>query len=289
MQKTLSLGAIGLKGWSLPDSIALAGQAGFDSIAIDIAETQSLVAEKGIAHVRDLFARAHVKPAFWSLGFSWADDAQRPAGLEGLPAKIEVANQLGVPLAASGVSPASDDREYAENLPYHAERLRPVAEALKAGGVRLALEFIGPLHYRAGRRYEFAYSMPRLLELTKLVGTDNLGLTLDIWHLWTSGGSNADLDTISRSDVDIVHVNDAPAGIDRDEQHDLVRKLPLETGVLEIVPFMQKLQAMGFDGPVMPEPFSKPLEELAAQDPLAAAKRTLDSLDAVWEKAGLNA
>jgi sugar phosphate isomerase/epimerase len=289
MQKTLSLGAIGLKGWSLPDSIELASKAGFDSIAIDIAETQVLVAEKGIDHVRSLFSRANVKPGFWSLGFSWADDAQRPAGLEGLPAKIEVANQLGVPLAASGVAPASDDRDYAENLPYHAERLRPVAEALKAGGVRLALEFIGPLHYRAGRTYEFAYSMPRLLELTKLVGTGNLGLTLDIWHLWTSGGSNADLDTITVNDVDIVHVNDAPAGIDRDEQQDLVRKLPLETGVLEIVPFMQKLQAMGFDGPVMPEPFSKPLEELAARDPLAAAKQTLDSLDAVWEKAGLNA
>ena len=289
MQKTLSLGAIGLKGWSLPDSVDLAGKAGFDSVVIDITEAQALAAEKGIDHVRELFAKANVKPAFWSLGFSWADDAQRPGGLEGLPAKIEIANQLGVPLAASGVSPASDDRDYAENLPYHAERLRPVAEALNAGGVRLALEFIGPLHYRAGRTYEFAYSMPRLLELTKLVGTGNLGLTLDIWHLWTSGGSNADLDTITLSDVDIVHVNDAPAGIDRDEQQDLVRKLPLETGVLEIVPFMQKLKSLGFEGPVMPEPFSKPLEELAAQDPLAAAKKTIESLDELWAKAGLNA
>lgn len=288
MQKTLSLGAIGLKGWSLADSIDLAGKAGFDSIAIDLGEVQTIVADKGIDHVRDLFARANVKPAFWSLGFSWADDEQRPAGLAALPAKLELANQLDVPLAASGVSPASDERDYAENLPYHVERLRPVAEALKAGGVQLALEFIGPLHYRANRTYEFAYNMPRLLELSHAVGTGNLALTLDIWHLYTSGGANDDLDSIALSDVGIVHVNDAPVGIDRDEQQDLVRELPLETGVLDIIPFMQKLKALGFAGPVMPEPFSKPLEDLAAQDPLAAAKKTVESLNALWAKAGLN-
>ncbi|MGH2548572.1 MAG: sugar phosphate isomerase/epimerase family protein [Thermomicrobiales bacterium] len=288
MQKTLSLGAIGLKGWSLADSIELAGNAGFDSVSIDLADVQPVVDAKGIGFVRDLFARANVKPAFWNLGFSWADDEQRPVGLAALPKRIDLANQLGVPLAASGVSPASDDRDYAENLPYHIERLRPVAEALKAGGVQLALEFIGPLHYRAGRTYEFAYNMPRLLELTHGVGTGNLGLTLDIWHLYTSGGVNDDLDSIALSDVGIVHVNDAPVGIDRDEQQDLVRELPLVTGVLEIVPFMQKLKALGFDGPVMPEPFSKPLEELAAQDPLAAAKATVDSLNELWVQAGLD-
>ncbi len=206
-----------------------------------------------------------------------ADEAER----------MELANHLGVPLAASGVSPASDERDYAANLAYHAERLRQVADMLEAGGVRLALEFIGPLHYRANKKFEFAYSMDRLMELIRRVGSDKLSLTLDIWHLYTSGGTNADLTAITANDVGIVHVNDAPEGIARDDHYDLKRELPLATGVLEIVPFMQSLQTMGFDGPVMPEPFSAPLEELAAVDPLAAAQRTADSLNDLWKLAKL--
>lgn len=287
MQKNLSLGAIGLKGWSLSDSIELAAKAGFDSLAFDLNEAQALARDKGVAHVRALFSDAGVKPGFWNLGFNWVDDGDRAVGIQNLPGRMELANQLGVPLAASGVSPASDERDYAENLAYHAERLRQVADMLEAGGVRLALEFIGPLHYRANKKFEFAYSMDRLMELIRRVGSDQLSLTLDIWHLYTSGGTNADLTAITANDVGIVHVNDAPEGIARDDHYDLKRELPLATGVLEIVPFMQSLQAMGFDGPVMPEPFSAPLEELAAVDPLAAAQRTADSLNDLWKLAKL--
>ena len=287
MLKTLSLGAIGLRGVPVVAAIELAEASGFDAISVDIAELQMLVGDRGIDTVRSLFASAGVRPGFWGLPFSWADDAKRAEGLKALPAQMEIANQLGVPLAASGVSPTSDERDYAENLAFHTPKLREVGEALKAGGVRLAMEFIGPKTIRREHKYEFAYSMPRLLGLIDAAGTGNIGLTLDIWHLYTSGGTTADLDHLARDQIGIVHVNDAPAGIDGDEQQDLVRALPLATGVLDIVPFMQKLKALGFDGPVMPEPFSKSLEELAASDPLAAANETARSMNALWDAAGL--
>ena len=44
---------------------------------------------------------------------------------------------------------------------------------------------------------------------------------------------------------------------------------------------------LGFDGPVMPEPFSKALEDLAAADPLAAAIETARSMNELWAAAGL--
>lgn len=287
MQKTLSLAAIGLRDVPVVQAIELARASGFDSLAVDIAELQMLVGDLGIDAVRSLFESAGVKPGFWGLPFSWVDDEKRAAGLEALPAQMDVARQLGVLLAASGVSPVSDERDYAENLAWHAPRLREVGDALKAGGVRLAMEFIGPKTIRREHTYEFAYSMPRILELIDKAGTGNIGLTLDIWHLYTSGGVNADLDGLTRDQIGIVHVNDAPAGIDRDDQQDLVRALPLATGVLNIVEFMQKLQKLGFDGPVMPEPFSKTLDELANVDPLAAAKETARSMNELWIAAGL--
>ncbi len=287
MQKTLSLAAIGLRGVPVVQAVELASAAGFDSLAVDINELQMLVGDLGIDAVRSVFESAGVTPGFWGLPFSWADDEKRTAGLEALPAQLDVAQKLGVPLAASGVSPVSDERDYAENLAWHAPKLREVGEVLKAGGVRLALEFIGPKTIRKDHKYEFAYSLPRMLELIDAAGTGNIGTTLDIWHLYTSGGTNADLDTLPLDRVDIVHVNDAPTGIDRDEQQDLVRALPLATGVLDIVGFMQRLQKIGFNGPVMPEPFSKALDDLAAIDPLAAAKETARSMNELWSAAGL--
>lgn len=123
------------------------------------------------------------------------------------------------------------------------------------------------------------------MELAASIGAGNVGLLLDAWHLYESGGDVSAMDQITAKDVIAVHVNDAPAGIPRDEQQDLVRALPMETGVIDIVPFMRKLQELGYDGPVMAEPFSKRLEEIAAHDPVAAARETKLSLDKLWAAA----
>jgi sugar phosphate isomerase/epimerase len=57
-------------------------------------------------------------------------------------------------------------------------------------------------------------------------------------------------------------VNDAPVGIDVDAQLDNVRRLPGETGVIDIAGFLQALAQIGYDGPVVPEPFSQRLRDL---------------------------
>ena len=115
--------------------------------------------------------------------------------------------------------------------------------------------------------------------------TGNVGLLLDAWHLYTSGGSVADLEQITAQDIVTVHVNDAPAGIPVDEQIDNVRCLPMETGVIDLQAFMRKLAELGYDGPVTTEPFSRSLNALAVQDPVAAAERTSQSMDQMWAAA----
>lgn len=62
--------------------------------------------------------------------------------------------------------------------------------------------------------------------------------------------------------------------------------LPMETGVIDLVGFMRALREMGYDGPVMPEPFSQRLNDLAATDPEAAAREAARSMDALWWAAG---
>ena len=63
--------------------------------------------------------------------------------------------------------------------------------------------------------------------------------------------------------------------------------LPMETGVIDLAGFMRALREMGYDGPVMPEPFSQRINDLAATDPEAAARDAARSMDALWRAAGL--
>ncbi len=82
-----------------------------------------------------------------------------------------------------------------------------------------------------------------------------------------------------------VHVNDAPAGIDVDEQMDLVRDLPGATGVLDIVGFLHALRDIGYDGPVTPEPFKKELKDLPSDAERLQVVNA--SMDQIFQQAGL--
>jgi sugar phosphate isomerase/epimerase len=60
--------------------------------------------------------------------------------------------------------------------------------------------------------------------------------------------------------------------------------MPGETGVIDIAGFLKALAAIGYDGPVTPEPFNPKLRELPAAE---AARVTFASLRDIWEKAGM--
>jgi sugar phosphate isomerase/epimerase len=286
MYTTIGPDALGIRGLSLSEAIALARDAGFAGLAFDSRAAARAAAEHGLAAVQDEFARAGVKPALWNLPVAWRDDNQWEADLHELPRLAATARELGATRTATYMPSGSDERPFAENFDWHVARLRPIAEVLRDAGCRFGIEFLGPKTYRAAFHYEFIYTLDGVMDLVAEIGTGNVGVLLDSWHLYTSGGTLADLARLMNHDVVVVHVNDAPAGIARDEQIDTVRTLPMETGVIELVGFMRALREMGYDGPVMPEPFSQRINDLAATDPGAAAREAARSMDALWQAAG---
>ena len=79
--------------------------------------------------------------------------------------------------------------------------------------------------------------------------------------------------------VVLVHINDAPEGVPIEEQEDLVRKLPGETGVLRIAEFFEGLKSIGYEGPVIAEPFEPKLGEMSFEEALIT---TIAAIDKVW-------
>lgn len=288
MDKTLGAAAIGIRGLTLPETIDLARQTGFDSISFDIREAARMAEEEGFDAVDARFKESGVRPGLWATPVSWRDDDQMAEELQLLPALAALGRKLDCNRATSGFRPGSDERTFDDNLAWHVERLRPIAEALASEGCVLGLEFIGPKTFRAPFRHEFIYTLEGTMELIDQIGTGNVGLLLDAWHLYTSGGSMDDIAKLKANDVVVAHVNDAPRGIPVVEQVDNVRALPTETGVIDLTGFMDQLKRIGFVGPVMPEPFSQRIEDLAATDPVGAARETARSMDALWKVAGLS-
>jgi sugar phosphate isomerase/epimerase len=280
-------GAIGIKGLTLQETIDLAATTGFDGVWFDIREAKTLADEHDVDYVKDLFASKGVRPGGWGAPVRWQDDANRDADLEALKPLAELGVALGNPYTTTGIMPANNDRPFDEQYAWVLERLTPFAKALNESGVRLGIEFITPKTIRDRFTYEFIYTMPEMLRLGRDTGVGNVGVLFDVWHHYCAHGTVADLDSITKDDVQVVHVNDAPAGIPIDEQIDNQRLLPMESGVIEAPAMIAKLAALGFDGPVIAEPFNDRLNAIAANDPAAAATETIESIRKLYAAAGI--
>jgi len=280
MYKSLSPGAIGIRGLSLGESIDLAKATGFAGLDFSIHEA----AELGAVRARTLFEDAGIQYGAWGLPVRWLSHEWRD-DLAELPRLAEVAAEMGATRTSTWVPPTSAEREFDENIAWHLERFRAIGQVLADQGIRFGLEFLGPQTLRPPDQHDFISTMEGMLELAAAIGTGNIGLLLDSWHLYTSGGSLDDLDKISNADIVNVHVNDAPIGLTMAEYMDFDRRLPGETGVIDLAGFMGKLSALAYDGPVTPEPFSKRVN--AIEDPLEAATVTAASMIELWAAAGL--
>ena len=75
------------------------------------------------------------------------------------------------------------------------------------------------------------------------------------------------------------HVNDAPPGVPIDEVVDMERLLPGASGVIDARGFLAALGEIGFDGPVIVEPFNADVRALPPPERVAAVAA---SLAAVW-------
>jgi len=208
------------------------------------------------------------------------DEKRFQIELAALPQRARILKQLGVTRVATWLMPGHNELTYLQNFKQHETRLREAAKVLKDNDIRLGLEFVGPRTSRERFRFPFACAQLDMMELVQAIGTGNVGLLLDSWHWYTSHGTIEEMQKLSAQDIVHVHVNDAPAGVEVDQQVDNRRKLPATTGVINIKGFINTLVKIGYDGPVECEPFD---QELRKMDQGAILQTTIDSLNRLWK------
>lgn len=274
MFASLNPGHVGIN-VSLREGLALAEHHGFGGYDAQLQPLHEEITAHGAAAVRDWYIAHGLRIGCWNLPFMpyrVTEDAWRN-WRDILPQMLASVQQLGALRAGMWILPGSNDLAYTENWAFHVTRFQPIAKLLAAHNVRLGLEFIGPETSLRSFQHPFLRSVKETLALAKDIGP-NCGLLLDAWHWHSAGGTREDLRGLTRDQLVHIHVDDAPAGVPREQLVDNRRKLPGTTGVIDLDGFMQALADAGYDGPVTAEPFDDEIRALPAAESAAITAKT---------------
>jgi sugar phosphate isomerase/epimerase len=263
----------------------LAIVAGFEGVDLNIAEIAELSMEKSIEEIKGLRFCNNLRLGAWGLPIRWREsDSNFQKSLEDLDYLASIAEKLSCNRTYTWVQPFSDALSFKDNIKWHVERLRPIAQVLKRHSCSLGLEYVGPNTSRLGHKYEFIHDMKDMLNLIKELGMKNVGLLLDSFHWYAAGETVEDIRNLEPEQVICVHINDAPTGISTENVMDEERRLPGETGTINVVEFLRTLNEIGYDGPITPETFNEKLRNMSTLDATIAAGKALSDL---WHVAGL--
>lgn len=270
MIPSLTTAGIGNPG-SFEELIRLAARHGFGGV--DAGDLPGFIERNGEEGARALLKGNQIRVGAFGLPVDWRSDEETfRRGLAKVGVYAAAAVALGCTRCTTWMLPSQAE----PTAPWTAtviRRLRACAEILGYFGVRLGLEPVAPHHLRAAGAHPFVWDFPGALRLCEGIDKPNVGLLVDSFHWYCSGGSIEDLKAIPPEACVHVHINDAPAGVPLEQQHDRGRLFPGE-GVIDLKTFLSVLRSKGYDGCVSIEvltqqPFSGTPDELAAR---AAAK-----------------
>ena len=260
-----------------PDFARIAARVGFKGVDVPLGAAM----KQGYDSNRKLLQELNIRPAVTDFPVEFRkDDAAFRATLPTLEEAAPFAAGIGCPRMMTYIMPSSTIPKD-ELRRIYKKRFTESANIMARSHVRLALEFLGPLHLRRMYPHEFIWRMPEMLEFAKECGS-NVGLLLDAWHWHHAGATPADILAAGRERIVHVHFDDAP-DLPPEQIKDNERLMPGE-GVINLTGFLKALEQIGYTDALSVEVFGRGLKEMT---PEQGAKLGLDSARKVFRKAGI--
>lgn len=259
------------------DFAKLAASTGYGGVDVDLAGART----HGAADTRTLLRTLQIAAGAVGLPVNFAgDDATFESGLATLEDAAVFAATIGCPRMIA-VLPPSSTTPKPEFRALLKTRITAIAKVLERAGLRLGLEFLGPLHFRTRNPHEFIWRMPETLDFCTDCGA-NVGVLLDAWHWHHAGATASDIITAGKARIVHIHVSDAKAQPPEDVR-DNQRLFPGE-GVIDLVTFFQALKKIGYTDAISPEPLGRVPAEMPAEE---GARLGLKTTTDVMKKAGV--
>lgn len=287
-------------GW--PEQARLAAKVGYRGIDWAFGPARAA----GVEATRALLSELDIRPTIVNLPMQAPLDADQGAFTAQLPRLAEDAAfcaAIGCRNFQLVLRPTTGGATKDERWKSVQDRLGRISEVVAKHDVRVGLEFLGPLVFRTrpaggggGRRGEptapsappppppvpFVWTLPETLKLCTESGP-NIGVTLDAWHWFHSGGTVADILATPAARIVHVHVSDAKP-MPPDEVRDNMRLLPGE-GIIDLMGFFKALAQVGYQGGVAPETIGPRIPD--DMPPEESARLALEMTTGVMKKAGV--
>lgn len=259
------------------DFAKLAATTGYGGVDVDLGGARA----QGAPNTRTLLRTLKIAPGSVGLPVNFSsDEATFQSGLAKLEDAAVFAATIGCPRMVA-VLPPSSTTPKAEFRALLKTRISAMAKVLETAGVRLGLEFLGPLHFRTRNPYEFIWRMPETLDFCTECGP-NVGILLDAWHWHHAGATANDITTAGKSRIVHIHVSDAKAQPPEDVR-DNQRLFPGE-GVIDLVTFFQALKKIEYTDAISPEPLGRVPGDMPPEE---GARLGLKTTMDVMKKAGV--
>ena len=276
MYKVLDTGLLKIPG-TIAEIAPLAVKYGFEGINVP---RSALAAEKLAAEAAACVREYGLK---WGLLPTATDYFNENTGDEAFNAALatqekwaKTGEKLGVRYAYNHIWPSSSKRDFDDNFEWHIGRLRRLMEVFNRHGIKYGLEFLGPFELRSKHIYPFVHTISGVLAIADAAagsagsgGTAKAGFLFDTYHWYCGSRRLDDLYYAAQNCHRMVnmHANDAMPGIPPDEQRDMVRALPMTTGVIDSAMIYQLFRQSGYAGPVICEPMTPATARFAAAPP----------------------
>jgi sugar phosphate isomerase/epimerase len=263
-----------------PDFARLASKIGYGGVDVNFTAAKSAGADATLAMLKEL----NLKPAVCSLPvpYASADEAAFQEALKQLDENARFASAIGlhrmmVVLSPGSQMPKDERRAFLKN------RLAPISEILSRSQIRLGLEFLGPLYMRQNPKSPnpFIWTLPQTVAFAKECGP-NIGVVLDAWHWFHSGGTVGEILAAGKTAIVHVHISDAKPEAPEDVR-DNHRHMPGE-GIIDLVGFLQALKKIGYEDGISPEPLGRVPADMPPEE---GARLGLESTMGVMKKAGV--
>ncbi len=245
--------------------IDIAARAGYECIEPWIADIKAYVDNGGsLRALKKLMDDSHIAPIN-AIGFApWMvdDDEQRKAGFKQMREEMEIMAELGCPRIAA---PAAGVRNPNPDLFKVGERYRELLDLGRQTGVKPLLEIWGASVF---------FHIGQAMMAIAVANDAEARILPDVYHLFRGNSGFENLKMIDGNVIEVLHMNDYPGDIPREQMEDKDRIYPGD-GVAPLKQIISDLKAMDGEKILSLELFNR---EYWKQDPLTVAKTGLEKM-----------
>jgi sugar phosphate isomerase/epimerase len=189
--KILNSGGLGVGGRQ-NELIELALTHKYDGVEIDMNDLVGRHDTLGKEFACQFLQSARIDLGTFDLPLDFAaTDAEFAKQCERLETIIDLAQTLGTRQAVVRIAPQATDLAFQENFEKHRSRIGDVAEAFKAGEIRLGLFLQASKVGKTLGDFKFIQTAEEIVTLVKTIGHPNVGLCIDAFE-WSVGDGALD-------------------------------------------------------------------------------------------------